>query len=101
MKPRKTPLRTCVACGRSTEKRDLVRFVRTAEGETRVDPSGKASGRGAYVCADASCFEKAISRRRLAPALRVTLGEEDVERLRHEFEGAIRADAHVSSQSGR
>jgi len=101
MKPRKTPLRTCVACGRSTDKRELIRFVRTAEGDTRVDPGGKASGRGAYVCADVSCFEKAVAKRRLAPALRATLAEEDVERLRHEFEGAIRADAHVSSQSGR
>jgi len=101
MKPRKTPLRTCVACGRSADKRELVRFVRTAEGETRIDPGGKVNGRGAYVCADASCFEKAIAKRRLAPALRATLGEEDVERLRSEFEGAIRSDARVPSQTGR
>ena len=101
MKPRKTPLRTCIACGRSAGKRELVRFVRTVDGETRVDPTGKASGRGAYVCAEATCFENAVARRRLAPALRVTLGEEDVERLRHEFEGAIRADERVSSQPGR
>ena len=101
MKPRKTPIRTCVACGRSADKRELVRIVRSADGDTRVDSTGKASGRGAYVCADGSCFETAVRRKRLAPALRATLGEEDVERLRNEFEGAIQAEAHAPSQTGR
>jgi hypothetical protein len=100
MKARKTPLRTCVACARETDKRDLVRIVRDSEGYTRVDPGGKAPGRGAYVCATLTCFESAVARKRLASALRVSLTEEDVERLRNEYEAAIADDAHAP-RSGR
>ncbi|MDZ4166824.1 MAG: YlxR family protein [Coriobacteriia bacterium] len=100
MKARKTPLRTCVACGRETDKRALVRIVRDADGYTHVDPGGKAPGRGAYLCAQSACFEAAIGRRRLAPALRASLAEEDVERLRNEFEAAIETDRE-SSRLGR
>jgi predicted RNA-binding protein YlxR (DUF448 family) len=101
MTVRKTPLRTCVACRREADKRDLVRFVRSADGEVHVDVRGKAPGRGASVCADASCFESAVARGRLAPALRASLNEEDVERLRHEFEEALRTRAVTDSRSGR
>jgi len=100
MKARRTPVRTCVACGRADGKRELVRVVRDAEGYTHVDPTGKAPGRGAYVCPDPACFEAAAARRRLASALRVSLVEEDVERLRNEFETAIDRDPS-SSRSGR
>ena len=98
---RKTPLRMCVACRREAGKRDLVRFVRDSEGEVRVDGSGKAPGRGASVCADIACFETAVGKGRLAPALRASLSEEDVERLRHEFEEALRMRAAADSRSGR
>jgi hypothetical protein len=101
MKPKKTPLRTCVACGRSASKHELVRIVRSPDGETRIDASGKANGRGAYVCATQACFEAAIARKRLTSALRVTLGEEDQERLRSEFEAAVRNDTDSTSRSGR
>ena len=100
MKARKTPTRTCVACRRETDKRDLVRIARDADGYTSVDIGGKAPGRGAYVCAETACFELAISRKRLASALRATLSEEDVDRLRHEFEAAIDLD-RTPSRSGR
>lgn len=89
MAVRKTPTRTCVACRREADKRELVRFVRGADGEVHADRSGKAAGRGASVCANATCFETAVGRKRLGPALRASLAEEDVERLRHEFEDAV------------
>lgn len=101
MAGRKTPLRTCIACRREADKRELVRFVRDVEGETHVDPTGKASGRGASVCANMACFEAAVSRNRLAPALRASLNEEDVERLRDEFEDALRNHGTATSRSGR
>lgn len=101
MAVRKTPLRTCVGCRREAGKRELVRFVRDAEGEVHVDTTGKAPGRGASVCADAACFEAAVSRKRLAPALRASVSEEDVERLRHEFEEALRSRPAADSRSGR
>jgi predicted RNA-binding protein YlxR (DUF448 family) len=101
MTVRKTPLRTCVACRREADKRDLVRFVRDADGEVRVDPTGKASGRGASVCAQPACFEAAVSKKRLGPALRASLTEEDVERLRREFEAALSHRETAPSRPGR
>ncbi|MHB8760801.1 MAG: RNase P modulator RnpM [Coriobacteriia bacterium] len=101
MAVRKTPLRTCVACRRETGKREFVRFVRDADGEVHVDRSGKAPGRGASVCPDVACFEAAIGKRRLGPALRSSLSEDDVERLRREFEDAIASSEAASSRSGR
>ena len=101
MKARKPSLRSCVGCGRSAEKREIVRIVRTADGDVRVDPSGKANGRGAYVCAEPSCFEAAIRKPKLAHALRATIGEDDVERLRREFESVLATQAAAGSQLGR
>jgi hypothetical protein len=101
MKAKKTPVRTCVACGRTSGKRDLVRIVRSPDAETRVDLGGKANGRGAYVCPDMRCFETAVQKKRLTSALLVSLGEEDVERLRHEFEEALACVSDASSTTGR
>ncbi len=101
MAARKTPVRTCVACRREGDKRDLVRFVRDSDGETHVDVSGKAPGRGASVCPESACFEAAVERKRLGAALRVTLGEDDIDRLRKEFEEALRTRAESPSRYGR
>lgn len=101
MKARKTPSRTCVACGRETAKGDLVRVVRDADGDVLVDPTGRAAGRGAYLCPDRACFEAAARRKRIAPALRATITEDDVERLRHEFEGVLETRTMKPSGPGR
>lgn len=83
---RKEPVvRTCIACNASSDKRALVRFVRTPEGHVNCDGSGKARGRGAYICATASCFQNARKRRRLDSALKVTLREDDYDRLERDF----------------
>jgi predicted RNA-binding protein YlxR (DUF448 family) len=71
---RRPPTRTCVSCRTEREKGDLVRIVRTLTGqsvEVRVDPTGKASGRGAYLCADAACWSKALKTRAVQRALDV------------------------------
>lgn len=57
-KERKTPLRTCVACRETKDKKTLVRIVKAATGEIYPDFSGKAAGRGAYVCANEDCFAR-------------------------------------------
>lgn len=101
MAVRKTPLRTCVACRREADKRELVRFVRDAEGEVHVDRTGKAAGRGASICPEIACFEAAVAKKRLGPALRSSLTEEDVERLRNEFEDVIRNRGVAPSRPGR
>lgn len=89
MKPRKVPTRTCVACRTSSDKRRFVRIVRTPDGHVVVDPTGKANGRGAYLCADPDCFQTTASRRRLDSALRVALQDDDYARLRRDFESLL------------
>lgn len=78
---RPLPQRTCVACGMTTNKRELVRIVRTAEGVV-ADPTGKLAGRGAYVCGRTDCWQQAIDKGRLAHSLKTTLSEKDAEALR-------------------
>lgn len=83
---RKQPVRTCVACRASKPKKDLVRIVRTPEGEVKVDPTGKANGRGAYICPAVECFELAVKKGKLAAALESELDDKTVESLRADFE---------------
>lgn len=72
--------RTCIVCGTQAGKRDLLRVVRTPSGEVRLDASGKAAGRGAYVCSR-ECLEKAVSSKRLARPLKTKVNEEDYARI--------------------
>jgi predicted RNA-binding protein YlxR (DUF448 family) len=75
------PQRTCVACRRVRAKRDLVRLARTPSGEVIVDASGKAEGRGAYICPDPACWEKALKEKQLERTLRQNLTHENRARL--------------------
>ena len=59
MKKRKTPLRKCTGCQEMKSKKELVRVVRTEEGQFSLDETGKKPGRGAYVCPNMECLEKA------------------------------------------
>ena len=99
MKPRKVSNRTCVACRAADEKRWFVRIVRTPDGHVVVDPSGKANGRGAYLCAKPECFDVARQRRRLDVALKVNLKDDDYDRLRRDFDELL-SDT-TDSQQGR
>jgi len=83
-RPRHVPQRTCVACRETEAKGALVRVVRTADG-VFADPTGKQPGRGAYLHAQRSCWERGI-RHSLAAALRTSLSEEDALRLTAFFE---------------
>ena len=74
-KVRKIPQRQCVACGETRSKRELIRVVRTPAGEVRVDATGKLSGRGAYVCSDAACVDRALRDGRLSGILERPLPE--------------------------
>ena len=76
-KPRREPVRTCVACRQEAGKRAMVRIVRSAvTGVAIVDRSGRAAGRGAYLHADAACIEIARKRRALERSLNTTVGPE-------------------------
>jgi len=98
---RKPPVRTCVTCKTSSDKREFVRVVRTPEGDVRVDPSGKANGRGAYVCLAQGCLDNALAKRRIDNALRVTLKEDDLDRLRREFDEVCAAHADATKADAR
>lgn len=75
------PVRTCIVCHTHDAKRALTRVVRAADG-VFIDPTGKANGRGAYLCDNRECWERAVKTDVLARALRTTLTEEDRLRLR-------------------
>lgn len=80
-KVKKPPQRTCVGCRQIKSKWDLVRIVRTPEGAVEIDPTGKLSGRGAYVCPNRACFDLAVKGKRLDRALEVTVPDEVIEKL--------------------
>lgn len=75
------PTRQCVVCCQSFEKRDLMRFVRLPEGEIALDPGGKASGRGAYLCRSEHCWGERKKWQKLARSLSATLSKAQVEEL--------------------
>lgn len=70
------PQRTCVICRTKDAKRQLTRLVRTPDGRIEVDPSGKRSGRGAYVCDRQECWTRAAETNALGAALRVVLTDD-------------------------
>ena len=76
----------CVGCREMKEKRELIRVVRGPEGDVSLDPTGKKSGRGAYVCRNAECLKRAIRQRQLERQLEVVLTEEVSEYLKRELE---------------
>lgn len=84
-KKRKIPERRCVGCGETKEKKQLIRVVRTPEGDVVLDATGKKSGRGAYICHSLSCFKKARKSKRLETGLNVQIPEEIYERLENEL----------------
>ncbi|MGD8237250.1 MAG: YlxR family protein [Armatimonadota bacterium] len=67
---KRVPQRSCVACGAQGAKRELLRVVRTPQGAVAYDPTHKAPGRGAYVCRDKRCVEKAMRSRALSRSLK-------------------------------
>ncbi len=75
--PKHIPIRTCVACRETSAKRTLVRVVRGPDGRVSVDPTGKANGRGAYLCARRSCWEKGLKSGALSRALKAEMSEPD------------------------
>ena len=73
----RVPQRTCVACRQTNAKRQLVRVVRGPDGSVTIDPSGKRSGRGAYLCASAECWQAGLTRGILPRALKIQAIPED------------------------
>jgi hypothetical protein len=75
MRPRHIPQRTCVSCRATGEKRGLLRVVRQPDGTVIFDPTGKRSGRGAYVCASETCIALAAKQKRLERSLKAEVSQ--------------------------
>lgn len=76
-RPRHVPQRTCIVCRQVRPKRELIRVVRTPAGHIELDPTGKKSGRGAYLCARRSCWEPALHQGRLEREFEMNIPAED------------------------
>lgn len=81
-KVRKIPQRMCVGCREMKNKRELLRVVRTPEGNIEVDPTGKRAGRGAYLCPDPECLLQAVKGKRLQKALEQEISTEILDIIR-------------------
>jgi predicted RNA-binding protein YlxR (DUF448 family) len=82
---KKIPQRRCVGCGEHFAKSELVRVLRTPEGEILLDLTGKKSGRGAYICKSASCLKKARKSRRIETSLECAIPEEVYNKMEEEI----------------
>ena len=82
-RPKHVPQRMCVACRERDAKRTLTRIVRTPDGQVAIDPTGRQNGRGAYLCDNPGCWEKAVRGGLLTRALNISLPAEAIETLRH------------------
>ncbi len=88
MKARKVPLRKCLGCNEQKDKRELIRVVKNKDGEIFMDLTGKANGRGAYICKSIECYEKAYKRKALERALQTAVSKEVYESMHKELENA-------------
>lgn len=79
--PKKIPMRQCLGCREMKPKPEMLRVVRSPEGEVSLDTRGKKPGRGAYVCPNADCLRRAVKSRALSRALETQIPDEVMERL--------------------
>ena len=82
---RKIPMRTCVGCRSKKTKKELIRVLKTPEGEIRLDPTGRQNGRGAYICADPECLAKARKNHGIERSLCCAIPDEVYDRLEEEM----------------
>lgn len=82
MRVKKIPMRMCVGCQEMKPKKELIRIVRTPESSIEIDTTGKRSGRGAYICPQGPCLEKAVKGKRLEKAFQQAVSPEIVASLK-------------------
>lgn len=86
MKTKKIPMRMCLGCGEMKPKRELIRVVKSKEGDISLDLTGKRSGRGAYICKRVECFEKARKARKFERSFSCMISED----IYNSMEGELR-----------
>ena len=87
--PKKIPMRQCLGCRETKPKKELIRVVRSPEGEISLDFRGKANGRGAYICPDPDCLRKAVKARALERAFSAQIPQEVYDKLNEEMEAGV------------
>ena len=90
LKPKKIPMRMCVGCREMKPKKELLRAVRSPQGEVSLDPTGKKPGRGAYCCYNADCLRRALKQGQLDRQLEVRLSDEVNAELTRTMEELLR-----------
>lgn len=85
MHQKKIPMRMCTGCGEMKPKRELVRVVKSPEGEVSLDLTGKKPGRGAYVCRSADCLRAARKARHFERAFSCRIPDEVYDRMEEEL----------------
>ena len=86
MSVKKIPLRQCIGCGEMKSKKEMIREIKTAEGEILLDATGRKNGRGAYLCPSMECFKKAVKGRGLERSFKMAIPREVYETLEKEME---------------
>ncbi|MGI5894354.1 MAG: RNase P modulator RnpM [Candidatus Merdivicinus sp.] len=86
MQTKRIPLRMCTGCGEMKSKKELVRVVRSSEGEVFLDLTGKKAGRGAYVCPSPECLKKARKARRIERSFQCRIPDEVYDAMEAELE---------------
>lgn len=83
---KKIPLRQCVGCGEMKGKRDMLRVLKTAEGDICLDATGKKNGRGAYICRNRECLQKARKNRGLERSFKMSISDDVYSALEEGFD---------------
>ncbi len=83
---KKIPMRMCLGCNEMKPKRELIRVVKTPEGDVLLDLTGKKSGRGAYICKSVECMKKARKSRRFEKAFSMQIDDEVYRRMEEQLE---------------
>lgn len=84
---KKIPMRQCVGCGQMKAKKELIRIIKTAEDTILLDTTGKKNGRGAYICPNPECLQRAGKNHGLERSLKTAIPKEVLELLEKEMEG--------------
>ncbi len=83
---KKVPLRQCIGCGESKNKKEMIRILKTPEGEFTVDATGRKNGRGAYLCPSKECFQKAVKGKGLERSFKMAIPKAVYEALEKEMD---------------
>ena len=86
MSGKKTPLRQCIGCGEMKNKKEMVRVLKTLEGDIVLDTTGRKNGRGAYLCPSMGCFQKSVKGKGLERSFKMAVSKEVYEALEKEME---------------